>query len=234
MIQQQLAKGTLNDEAKAHLENVGLIRGANTDVNQMATALRQTVVNEWLANPSSYEPFLTSGQDYKAEATAFLQDGHFASELGNSMPLAATNALRIAIVVFTSMLNLPVLPICPRDITLSDNPIYLAYDMRFAGHYDGIKQQNTVLQDEEQQGSAPTQIGNQDQITCRCGQGAKKKKTGSISCHEYKSGCKCFQNVKGCSASCQCINCNNPRGKKASLGSAPVTCSARKRRHHNS
>ena len=172
MIQQQLAIGALNAEAKAHMENLGLIKGANTDVKQMATTLRQIIVNEWLANPSSYEPFLSSEQDYEAEANAFLQDGHFASELGNSMPLAASNALRISIVVF----NFPVLPICPRDRTLSDHPIYLASDMRFAGHYDGIEQQTTVQQDEEQQRSAPNQCGNQHQITCRCGQGAKRKK----------------------------------------------------------
>lgn len=217
------------------MENLGLIKGANTDIKQMATALRQTIVDEWLANPSSYEPFLTSKQDYKTEANAFLQDGHFASELGNSMPLAASNALCISIVVFTAMLNFPVLPICPRDRTLSDNPIYLAYDMSFAGHYNGIEQQSTLQQEEEQQQrSAPTQCGNQQQITCRCGQGAKRKKMGSISCHEYKTGCKCFQNVMGCNMYCQCINCNNPRGKKASSGSAPITCSDRKRRHHDS
>ena len=180
MIQQQLANGTLNTEAKAHMENLGLIKGANTDVKQMATTLRQIIVNEWLANPSSYEPFLSSEQDYEAEANAFLQDSYFASELGNSMPLAASNALRISIVVFTAMLNFPVLPICPRDRTLRDDPIYLAYDMRFAGHYDGIEQQTTVQQDEEQQRSAPNQCGNQHQITCRCGQGAKRKKKGAF------------------------------------------------------
>ena len=76
MIQQQLEKGTLNAAAKTHLENLGSIKDANIDIKQMATALRQTIVNEWLANPSSYEPFLTSGQDYKSEASAFLQDGY--------------------------------------------------------------------------------------------------------------------------------------------------------------
>ena len=49
-------------------------------------------MNGYISNPSSYEPFLTSGQDCKKEANLFLQDGHFASELGNSMPLAAVNA----------------------------------------------------------------------------------------------------------------------------------------------
>ena len=39
MIQQQLAKGTLNAEAKAHMENLGLMKGVNTDITQMATTL---------------------------------------------------------------------------------------------------------------------------------------------------------------------------------------------------
>ena len=38
----------------------------------------------------------------------------------------------------------------------------------------------------------------------------------------------------GCSVYCHCINCNNPRGGKTSSGSAPITCSAGKRRHHDS
>jgi len=211
MIQQQLAKGSLNPEEKTHMENLGLIKDANTDIKQMATALRQTIVNKWLANPSSYEPFLTSGQDYKSEANAFLQDGYFASELGNSMPLAASNVVCISVVVFPAMLNFSVLPICPRNRTLSDNPIYLAYDMSFAGHYDGIEQQSTPQQGEQKQRSLPTQCGNKQQITCRCGQGMKRKKMGSISCNEYESGCKCFQNVMGCNMYCQCINCSNPR-----------------------
>ena len=75
------------------------------------------------------------------------------------MPLAASSALRISIVVFTAMLNFPVFPICPKDRTLSDDSIYLAYDMSFAGHDDGTEQQNTVQQDEEQQRTAPTQCG---------------------------------------------------------------------------
>lgn len=75
---------------------------------------------------------------YISEVMAFLQEGHFAAELGNSMPLAASNALRIPIVVFTSMLNFPVLPVSPREIVLSENPIFLTYDMNYAGHYDAV------------------------------------------------------------------------------------------------
>lgn len=45
-------------------------------MKQMASALCETVVNEEVANNSSYEPFLTSGQYYISEAKALLQDGY--------------------------------------------------------------------------------------------------------------------------------------------------------------
>ena len=110
MIKQQLEKGILTAEGRTRLQQLGVIQGENFEINHIASALRHVIVNEWLSNPSSYEPFLTSGQDYETEANLFLQDGHFASELGNSMPLAASNALCLPIVVFTAMLNFPLLP----------------------------------------------------------------------------------------------------------------------------
>ena len=235
MIQQQLVNASLSDEAKTHLQNLGIIRSHDTGINQMAVTLRHTLVNEWLSNPSAYEPFLLSGEDYETEVNAFLQDGHFASELGNTMPLAAANALHIPVVVFTEMLNFPVLPICPRDTVISDDPIYLAHDTSSAGHYDAITQQSSRInqQEEQEQERSPTDCANPKQISCRCGQGAKRKKMTSMSCHEYKTGCKCFQNVMGCTVNCQCINCENPRGKKVT-GTTPIACSSRKRRHHES
>ena len=60
MMQQKLAKGMLNADAKAHMDNLGLIKGANTDVKEMAITLQHIIVNEWLANPSSCEPFPSS------------------------------------------------------------------------------------------------------------------------------------------------------------------------------
>lgn len=178
MIKQQLEKGILTAEGRAHLQQLGVIQSENFDINHIASTLRHAIVNEWLSNPSSYEPFLTSGQDYKTEANLVLQDGHFASELGNSMPLAASNALCLPIIVFTAMLNFPLLPICPQDKTVSDEPIYLVYDMSFAGHYDAVQQQVNQLDQQhqdEQLMTAANQSSNQPQLSCRCGQGAKRK-----------------------------------------------------------
>ena len=72
---------------------------------------------------------------------------------------------------------------------------------------------------------------NQQPVSCRCGKGAKAKKKDFTSCHEFKSGCKCFQNVVGCSIYCQCLKCSNPRGKRNPQG-AQISCAPRKRRHH--
>ena len=142
MILQQLRNNTLSSEGKTHLERIGLVKASNApkahSVTEVATKLRRVVVDEWLSNPGDYEPFLTSEQNYYTEAISFLQEGHFAAELGSSMPLAASNALRIPILVFTSMLNFPVLPVSPRENVLNETPIFLAYDMEFAGHYDAV------------------------------------------------------------------------------------------------
>lgn len=137
------------------------------------------------------------------------------------MPLAASNALRNPIVVFTSMLNFTVLPVMPREIVLSENLIFLVYDMNYAGHYDAVDSipQLTMAQEVCQplstQNTAPSRSESVPLVSCRCGQGAKRKKEGSMSCHEYRSGCKCFQNVLGCNDNCQCINCCNPPREKS-------------------
>ena len=226
MIKEHLSNGTLSDKAKAHIENTGLKLYDN--IGQMATTLRQIVVKEWLSNPSDYKPFLINeSKDFNEEAKAFLEDGYFASELGNSMPLAASNALCIPIVILTAMSNFPIVPVSPRNV-INDTPIFLAYDMEFAGHYDAIKQHTLQQQHKEIQSPAT----NNKQTSCRCGQGAKKKNKTLVSCSEYKSGCKCFQNVAACSESCGCINCHNPRGKRPQSSSFKIEGTSRKRRHH--
>lgn len=152
------------------------------------------------------------------------------------MPLATSNALRIPILVFTSMLNFPVLPVSPRDNVLNENPIFLTHDMEFADHYDvvdSIPRMTTkdMCQPLPAQNTIPDCPESLTQVSCRCAQGAKRKIKGSVSCHEYKSGCKCFQNVLGCSDYCQCINCNNPCGKKVNISKPIPQIASQKRRH---
>ena len=105
------------------------------------------------------------------EAKAFLKNGHFAADLGNSMPLAMANVLCLPIVVMTQMENLPVLPITPRDC-VQCMPIFISFDQSSAGHYDAVTQ-ITHLEPSScgVEKSAEVQSKNE---CCRCGQGAKK------------------------------------------------------------
>ena len=194
MILQQLSNNTLSSEAKTHLERIGLVKASNApnaDVTEVATTLCQLIADEWLSNPAAYEPFLTSEQNYYTEAIAFLQEGHFAAELGNSTPLASSNALRIPILVFTSMLNFLVLPVSPRQNVLNEHPIFLAYDMEFAAHYDAVESIRRMTTEEDVCRPLPARntiipdcTESLPQVSCRCGQGAKRKIKGSISCHK--------------------------------------------------
>lgn len=59
----------------------------------------------------------------------------------------------------------------------------------------------------------------------------KETKKKYTSCQVYRSGCKFYENVMGCTSSCQCANCENPYGKRIS-DVASIACSSRKRRHH--
>ena len=71
-------------------------------------------VEESMLHPMEYKPFIQAEQTFNLEAQLFLADGHFASDLGNSMPLAMANSLKLPLVVISQMESLPVIPITPR------------------------------------------------------------------------------------------------------------------------
>jgi len=203
-------KSTSNDVIK-HLDALGLIN--SSDINGICARLRELIVEEWLANSASYSPFLTGSQTFEDEAKAFLIDGHFATDLGNSMPLAMANVLGLPIVVFTQMENLPVLPISPREC-IQCMPIFLAFDQSGVGHYDAVTQIPQITHSEPS-----CEVEKYDELLnkrefCRCGQGAKKNEKDIVSCDQFKKRCKCFQGVRSCTDRCQCLGCENPYGKK--------------------
>jgi len=98
-----------------------------SDKTDICAGLKRLVVDEWLTYPDSYKSFLTGGQAFEDEAKAFLNDDHFATDLGNSMPLAMANVLCLPIVIMTPMENLPVLPITPREC-IQCMSIFIAFD----------------------------------------------------------------------------------------------------------
>ena len=223
---------SVSSEVLSHLATLGLMR--NSDLSSIAGKLRTLIVEKWVANSDEYKPFLTHEQAVEVEAKLFLDDGHFASELGNSMPLAMANVLKLPMVVFSQMENVPVLPVSPR-VSIQCMPIFVAFDVSGPGHYDAVAQ--VPVTSANQEGEILLSNNDQDKLNksscCRCGQGAKKKQQTVTSCDKFKSRCKCFQSVKGCSDKCQCFGCKNPYGERIQLEeTSQNTAGTRKRRAH--
>lgn len=192
-----------------HLDSLGLVNFSMG--NSSCAELRKLMFEEWMAHSDLYQHFLTGEQLFEKEAKLFLNDGHFATDLGNAMPLAMANALKLPIVVFTQMENLPVLPITPRE-TIKCMPILVAFDQSGPGHYDAVEMSSSKSMPPSQESDKTViELGNDD--SCRCGQGAKKNKKDIISCDVFKKRCKCFQGVRGCTDRCRCLGCENPYGK---------------------
>ena len=206
-------------ELQQHLNSIG-ITGDRT-LPELIKLLRKLVVDEFLScNSVEYSSFLLSAEHLSYEETAknFEQDGFFDCELENAVNLALANVLRTSLVAFTSLENYPILTIFPKNDPVSNVPVYLAFEQIGPGHYDAVIQSgtneelfdNTELLSETKASFA--EISQPKELTrpvCRCGQGEAKNKMTRKFCLQYKSGCKCYQNLKGCTSDCGCFNCAN-------------------------
>ena len=153
-----------------HLESMGL---ACCSMGEgICAKLRKLIFEEWMAHSDLYQHFLAEEQTFESEAKLFLNDGHFATDLGNAMPLAMADALKLPIVIITQMENLPVLPITPRE-TMKCMPIFLAFDQSGPGHYDAVEMSSSQSMPPSQEiDKTNIELGKDD--SCQCGQGAKK------------------------------------------------------------
>jgi hypothetical protein len=153
---------------------------------------------------------------YETEASKFLIDGHFASALGDFMPLAMANALKCCIVLFRSNESMPITYVTPRQS--STNVIFVAYTDCGPGHYDSV-----IFKDD----ASLTLLPNKEN-KCRCGINFKDGNYSSCKSTMDKkhSRCKCLAAKKPCSSLCSCKGCQNPYGIRVSLGK-------RKRQPHN-
>ncbi|SMN12541.1 hypothetical protein SPBRAN_1617 [uncultured Candidatus Thioglobus sp.] len=173
-----------------------------SDLKKLGMRLRDLMVKEWKDNASYYQSFLTS-TTVDIEAGNFLRSGYYFGELSDTMVLALSNALKLPIIVFTSIQHHPVINILPREVA---NPVTLciAYNQYGPGHYDGLtvneKESDAVSQD------APAS-------RCTCG---KNDKSNNTHCHpkthKYSTVCycSCYNSKKGCSDYCKCKSCDNP------------------------
>ena len=201
-----------------HLESLRLA-GCSTG-EDICAKLRKLMFEEWMAHSDLYQHFLAKEQIFESEAKLFLNDGHFATDLGNAMPLAMANVLKLPIVIITQMENLPVLPITPRE-TIKCMSIFLAFDQSGAGHYDAVDMSSSQsMPPSKEIDKTNIELGKDD--SCRCGQGAKKGEKEIVSC---------FQGVRACSDRCTCLGCANPYGKNTKEGQRRnSTTGTRKRR----
>ena len=128
--------------------------------------------------------------------------------------------MRIGIVTSTSLENFPVITIVPRNGPIACTTAYLTFEQLGAGHYDAVIKSNveTTLADDKTSSNG-TQQDNLDHsephnyhIACRCHQGAAENKQVRKFYTEFKSSCKCFRSLKGCTVMCSCRNCANLYG----------------------
>ena len=91
------------------LNELGLTR--ELDLEQVADRLRHLIVNEWQGpNMHEYKQFLVGEDpDVFIEAERFRNSGTFATSLGDCMPLAMSNVLRIPILILSTQASTPVL-----------------------------------------------------------------------------------------------------------------------------
>lgn len=183
-----------------------ILDSINVDVNGpitvLSSKLREVIVQEWLGpNRSDYEGFLIDQDKYEHEVLKFLQDGHYNSDLGNTMPLAMASALNVSIVLLTSIPSSPVFFVSPP--TNSNLVLHLAFTSLGPGHYDALVLKATAAQ-------------STDVTKCRCGINSNKE--NYIACAHQNgrhSACRCLAKGQGCSSLCACKGCLNPNGKKS-------------------
>lgn len=135
-LRHEIPKQPDSEEILQHLASLGLESCSSGE--DVCVKLRKLMFDEWMTHPDLYQHFLSGEQIFESEAKLFLNNGHFATDLGNAMPLAMANALKLPIVIFTEMENMPVLPITPRE-TIKCMPIFLTFDQSGPGHYDAVE-----------------------------------------------------------------------------------------------
>ena len=220
-----------------HLQTLQMTHPKNTMLDRVIS-LRSAMVQEWFNNSEEYEPFMPL-HDKKFEDIALTYElpGTFSGSCGNLMVMALANVLKVNIVLFTSMEQMPVIPIIPRDALLTPDPIYVAFNHGGCGHYDAVDAGVSHLTDgaNDDTTSVPDYNLVPEKKCCRCGKGGAKDKNQRTFCHQVpgvrRCQCPCYTNHVECTELCKCNNCNNPLGSRsAETHSVPQK---RKREKHS-
>ena len=148
------------------------------------------------------------------------------SELLNCVPLALSNIFCIPVIIFSGMLNIPIIPLVPSVPVISTQPVYIAYD-------GGVEQFFRIRRVEDDLPSAIPANNSVPSVSpakpkpCRCGNGASKQKN-SASC--IGTRCKCSASGNSCE-NCLCLNCGNPFGKREIKSNSGRTTPRKRRKH---
>jgi hypothetical protein len=212
----------------ACLTRVG-VKVESTDSKDLAGKLRQVFVEEVTGNNRvRYLNYVVTEDidfDYTTEARKFLQNGFYASQLGDLMPPAMATALGASLVVITTNQRNPVMyhnPLCG----FAERAVFLIYHSSGPGHYDAAIPYSLFTGD----CSASTcSVEPAVNVKCRCGVNSSSNEGKScIQNPFYATRCKCYNYSKPCGSSCLCKGCANPFGTRP----PKPELAPRKRRNH--
>ena len=136
---QILLTSSCPESLRVHIRSLGF--NEQIDVEDLASKLRELVVDEWQENSQEYIPFFEN-MDMQLESERFRNSGEFAGQLGDALPLTMTNILRIPIFILTTVHNMPFLPVIPRRNIDNYQVIFLSYNQEGPGHYDALTSSN--------------------------------------------------------------------------------------------
>ena len=174
-----------------HLQALGVPESHIQDVHYLSNLLRVRMVEEWNVNHDDYQGFVTV--DITTVTHEYLQSGHFSVNVGDLM---VANILQMPITIFTSVPNMPILCIMPTtQMTVTAQPIFLAYTQSGPGHYDSVV---SVSTEQTSRPKRPTK--------CTCG----RKSTISAACQSLR--CASVRDKKECTTLCTCKGCSNTFG----------------------
>ena len=132
---QILLTSSCPESLRVHIRSLGF--NEQIDVEDLASKLRELVVDEWQENSQEYIPFFEN-MDMQLESERFRNSGEFAGQLGDALPLTMTNILRIPIFILTTVHNMPFVPVIPRRNIDNHQVIFLSYNQEGPGHYDAL------------------------------------------------------------------------------------------------
>ena len=161
-----------------------------------------------------YDNFMVIGEtefelEFELEAQKFLQDGYYASNVGDIMPLAMATILHANFIIFTADPQNPLWYVTPDDTPTgpTQGTVFLVYNSSGPGHYDAALPYHKLVE--------PPEKRHRKLVTCNCGVNSRVEgRKSCIPLPQYSTRCRCYKNKQSCTSHCRCKDCANPHGTK--------------------